>query len=90
MVLFINIYEMLLASDSREIMMTSDTEHLLKSTRSTVPAIMQTAHQSPCPQDELQCTNGLCIVQSQLCDGVRNIRISFSTKFNNPNIDSCI
>lgn len=62
---------MILASDSREIMMTSDTEPILKTTRSTVPSIMQTAHQSPCPQDEQQCSNGICISQRQLCDGVR-------------------
>lgn len=68
------------ASDSREIMMTSDTEPVLlktsqRSTSSgpttTVPTIKLTAHQSPCPQDEFQCTNGVCIGRSQFCDGVR-------------------
>lgn len=56
--------------DSKEIMMTSDSESDYKfSSTNNVPS--NTAHVSPCPQGELRCVNGRCITLSQLCDKVR-------------------
>lgn len=55
--------------DSKEIMMTSDSESDYKFTNTNnVPT--KTAHVSPCPQGELRCINGRCITLSQLCDKV--------------------
>lgn len=55
--------------DSKEIMMTSDSESDYKfSSTNNVPS--KTAHVSPCPQGELRCVNGRCITLSQLCDKV--------------------
>lgn len=55
--------------DSKEIMMTSDSESDYKfSSTNNVPS--NTAHVSPCPQGELRCVNGRCITLSQLCDKV--------------------
>lgn len=55
--------------DSKEIMMTSDSESDYKySSTNNVPT--NTAHVSPCPQGELRCINGRCITISQLCDKV--------------------
>lgn len=55
--------------DSKEIMMTSDSESDYKfSSTNNVPS--NTAHVSPCPQGELRCINGRCITLSQLCDKV--------------------
>lgn len=55
--------------DSKEIMMTSDSESDYKfSSTNNVPS--NTAHVSPCPQGELRCVNGRCITISQLCDKV--------------------
>lgn len=57
--------------DSKEIMMTSDSENLNEyKLSSTDQSIVTTAHMSPCPGDELRCVNGLCITPSQLCDKV--------------------
>lgn len=59
--------------DSKEIMMTSDSENLSEykfSSTSTDHTILSTAHMSPCPEDELRCVNGLCITLSQLCDKI--------------------
>lgn len=59
--------------DSKEIMMTSDSENLSEykySSTSTDHTILSTAHMSPCPGDELRCVNGLCITLSQLCDKI--------------------
>lgn len=55
--------------DSKEIMMTSDSESDYKFT-STNNVPTKTAHVSPCPQGELRCINGRCITISQLCDKV--------------------
>ncbi|KAG4078593.1 hypothetical protein HA402_003240 [Bradysia odoriphaga] len=55
--------------DSKEIMMTSDSESDYKySSTNNVPT--NTAHVSPCPQGELRCINGRCITISQLCDKI--------------------
>ncbi|XP_053684783.1 uncharacterized protein LOC128734551 isoform X3 [Sabethes cyaneus] len=55
--------------DSKEIMMTSDSEHDYKFS-STSRAFLTTAHASPCPEGELRCVSGICISVSQLCDKV--------------------
>lgn len=54
--------------DSTEIMMTSDSETKLKYSSNG----LQTAHFSPCPENELRCLSGRCIALSQLCDKVRH------------------
>lgn len=53
--------------DSKEIMMTSETETDYKYT-STAYSTISTSHSSPCPENELRCISGLCITTSQLCD----------------------
>ncbi|XP_055532969.1 uncharacterized protein LOC129723047 isoform X2 [Wyeomyia smithii] len=55
--------------DSKEIMMTSDSENDFKFS-STSRAFLTTAHASPCPEGELRCVSGICISVSQLCDKV--------------------
>lgn len=61
--------------DSKEIMMTSDSESDYKfSSTNNVPS--NTAHVSPCPQGELRCVNGRCITLSQLCDKVCSFRLN--------------
>ncbi|XP_021706987.1 uncharacterized protein LOC5570998 isoform X2 [Aedes aegypti] len=55
--------------DSKEIMMTSDSENDYKYS-STSRAFLTTAHASPCPEGELRCVSGICISVSQLCDKV--------------------
>ncbi|XP_053681334.1 uncharacterized protein LOC128732189 [Anopheles nili] len=55
--------------DSKEIMMTSDSENDFKIS-STSRDFLTTAHVSPCPEGELRCVSGICISVSQLCDRV--------------------
>uniref|UniRef100_A0A903Z6L2 FZ domain-containing protein n=1 Tax=Anopheles quadriannulatus TaxID=34691 RepID=A0A903Z6L2_ANOQN len=55
--------------DSKEIMMTSDSENDFKIS-STSRDFLTTAHVSPCPEGELRCVSGICISISQLCDRV--------------------
>lgn len=55
--------------DSKEIMMTSDSEADYKYSSSNIVQ-SKTSHQSPCPEGELRCVSGLCITISQLCDKV--------------------
>ncbi|XP_052872788.1 uncharacterized protein LOC128278161 [Anopheles cruzii] len=55
--------------DSKEIMMTSDSENDFKIS-STSRDFLTTAHLSPCPEGELRCVSGICISVSQLCDKV--------------------
>ncbi|XP_065082938.1 uncharacterized protein LOC135705249 isoform X2 [Ochlerotatus camptorhynchus] len=55
--------------DSKEIMMTSDSENDYKYS-STSRSFLTTAHASPCPEGELRCVSGICISVSQLCDKV--------------------
>ncbi|XP_053657960.1 uncharacterized protein LOC128707039 [Anopheles marshallii] len=55
--------------DSKEIMMTSDSENDFKIS-STSRDFLTTAHVSPCPEGELRCVSGICITVSQLCDRV--------------------
>ncbi|XP_050079592.1 uncharacterized protein LOC126567411 [Anopheles maculipalpis] len=55
--------------DSKEIMMTSDSENDFKIS-STSRDFLTTAHVSPCPEGELRCVSGICISVSQLCDKV--------------------
>ncbi|XP_058458015.1 uncharacterized protein LOC131434838 isoform X2 [Malaya genurostris] len=55
--------------DSKEIMMTSDSENDYKFS-STSRVFLTTAHASPCPEGELRCVSGICISVDQLCDKV--------------------
>ncbi|XP_055623947.1 uncharacterized protein LOC129767270 isoform X2 [Toxorhynchites rutilus septentrionalis] len=55
--------------DSKEIMMTSDSENDYKFS-STSRSFLTTAHASPCPEGELRCVSGICISVNQLCDKV--------------------
>ncbi|XP_055593879.1 uncharacterized protein LOC129745072 isoform X2 [Uranotaenia lowii] len=55
--------------DSKEIMMTSDSENDYKYS-STSRDFLTTAHASPCPEGELRCVSGICISVNQLCDRV--------------------
>ncbi|XP_035786156.1 uncharacterized protein LOC118463601 isoform X2 [Anopheles albimanus] len=57
--------------DSKEIMMTSDSENDFKIS-STSRDFLTTAHVSPCPEGELRCVSGICISVSQLCDKVQD------------------
>lgn len=55
--------------DSKEIMVTSDSEAEYKySSSNNVP--VQAAYVAQCPPGELRCINGHCITVSQLCDKV--------------------
>lgn len=57
--------------DSKEIMMTSDSESEYKySSSNFVP--VQAPYVSQCPEGELRCVNGHCITISQLCDKVKS------------------
>ncbi|XP_055693530.1 uncharacterized protein LOC129795967 isoform X2 [Lutzomyia longipalpis] len=55
--------------DSKEIMMTSDSEADYKYS-STDRVTLRTAHISPCPEGELRCISGRCISVNQLCDKI--------------------
>ncbi|KFB51790.1 hypothetical protein ZHAS_00019942 [Anopheles sinensis] len=57
--------------DSKEIMMTSDSENDFKIS-STSRDFLTTAHVSPCPEGELRCVSGICISVNQLCDRVQD------------------
>lgn len=60
--------------DSKEIMMTSDSETEYKySSSNYVP--VNAAYVSQCPEGELRCVNGHCITISQLCDKVNQMTI---------------
>lgn len=55
--------------DSKEIMMTSDSEAEYKYSGSNYVQV-NAAYISQCPEGELRCVNGHCITISQLCDKV--------------------
>lgn len=56
--------------DSKEIMMTSDSEAEYKYSSSNYVQV-EAAYVSQCPEGELRCINGHCITISQLCDKVK-------------------
>lgn len=70
--------------DSKEIMMTSDSEVEYKYSSTGQPQIKKvnnkmsgsSAHVSPCPDGELRCISGRCISLSQLCDKVKMLTSS--------------
>lgn len=55
--------------DSKEIMVTSDSEAEYKYSSSNVVPI-RTAYNPQCPSGELRCVDGKCITIGQLCDKV--------------------
>lgn len=55
--------------DSKEIMMTSDSEAEYKYSSSNYVQV-KASYVSQCPEGELRCVNGHCITISQLCDKV--------------------
>lgn len=55
--------------DSKEIMMTSDSEAEYKYSSSNFVQV-KAEFISQCPDGELRCVNGHCITISQLCDKV--------------------
>lgn len=55
--------------DSKEIMMTSDSEAEYKYSSSNYVQV-KASYISQCPEGELRCVNGNCITISQLCDKV--------------------
>ena len=60
--------------DSKEIMMTSDSESDYKySSSNSVPFKTTPPLASTCPMGELRCVSGKCITISQLCDKVSNM-----------------
>lgn len=82
--------------DSKEIMMTSDSEAEYKYSSSNYVPVQTSAYISQCPKGELRCINGHCITISQLCDKVSFIRLHLNTKqiekmlfFENPQITDC-
>ncbi|XP_031621632.1 uncharacterized protein LOC116339738 [Contarinia nasturtii] len=55
--------------DSKEIMMTSDSEAEYKYSSSNYVQV-KASYVSQCPEGELRCVNGHCITISQLCDKI--------------------
>lgn len=56
--------------DSKEIMMTSDSELDVKYSSTARSADKLTTSQTPCPDGQLRCVSGNCITVEQICDKV--------------------